>query len=207
TSELTAEVRPESLKFFARDAAVEEGTVTVRRGAVEAPTRARYTLLLVREEGNWKLANLRETPAPEADLSDLAWLIGEWKSSAGEGAEIHTTYSWTPSKKFIRVDFDIKERDRSFAGTQIIGRDPATDTIHSWTFEADGGIGEADWSRDGENWELAADGTLADGSTLTEKNILTRINDDTFTWQSVDRELDESELPALPPVKVTRVKK
>lgn len=204
--EIAAEVRPQSLKFFSNDSAIEEGTVTIRRGAAEAATRAHYTVLVVREDGQWKLANLRETAADEASLDDLEWLIGEWKSGSGEGAEIRTKYSWTPSKKFIRADFTVKEKDRQFSGTQIIGVDPASDTIRSWTFEADGGIGEADWSRDGDNWELAADGTLADGSTLTETNILSRVNDDTFTWQSVDRELDDAELPELPPVKVTRIK-
>lgn len=206
TPEIEAEVRPESLKFFSNDSAVEEGTVTVRRGAAEAATHAHYSVLVVREDGQWKLANLRETPSDDASLNDLEWLIGEWKSGAGEGAEIRTTYSWTPSKKFIRADFAIKEKDREFTGTQIIGRDPATDTIRSWTFEADGGVGEADWSHDGDHWELAADGTLDDGSTLTETNILRRINKDNFTWQSVDRQLDDAELPELAPVKVTRVK-
>ncbi len=67
-------------------------------------------------------------------------------------------------------------------------------------------MGEADWSRDGDHWVLDADGTLPDGRTLTETNILRRVDDDTFTWQSVDRLLDDSELPDLAPVKVTRVK-
>ncbi len=206
TPEIQAEVRPKSLKFFSNDSAVEEGEVTVRRGAAEDATHAHYSVLVVREDGQWKLANLRETPGEEASLSDLSWLIGEWKSGAGEGTEIRTTYAWTPSKKFIRADFSIKVKDREVHGTQIIGRDPASDTIRSWTFEADGGVGESDWSHDGDHWEVAADGTLADGSTLTETNILRRIDNDTFTWQSVDRQLDDKDLPELAPVKVTRVK-
>jgi hypothetical protein len=84
--------------------------------------------------------------------------------------------------------------------------DPATGALHTWTFEADGGVGEADWNRDGDHWVLDAAGTSSDGRQLTETNILRRVNDDTFTWQSVDRTLDDNTIPDLPPVKVTRVK-
>ena len=92
------------------------------------------------------------------------------------------------------------------SGTQVIGVDPATGELHSWTFEADGGVGEADWSRDGDHWVLDAAGTLTDGGTLTETNVLRRINDDTLTWQSVDRLLDDETIPDLAPVKVSRIK-
>jgi hypothetical protein len=77
---------------------------------------------------------------------------------------------------------------------------------HSWTFEANGGIGEADWNRDDEHWVLKAAGTLSNGSTLKETNVLRRINDDTFTWQSVNRTLNGRPLADLPPVKIARIK-
>src|SRR5262249_40894823 len=137
---------------------------------------------------------------------DLAWLIGQWKSASGEGAEIRTTYSWEANKKFIRAQFTLQEETIAFGGTQIIGVDPSSGMIHSWTFEAGGGVGEADWQPDGDHWVLDAAGTRPDGRTLTETNILRRINDDTITWQSVDRKLDDSDIPDLAPVKVTRIK-
>jgi len=82
----------------------------------------------------------------------------------------------------------IKEKNLALSGNQVIGVDPATGLLHSWTFESDGGVGEADWSRDGDHWVLDADGTLADGRSLTETNVLRRVNEDTFTWQSVEVE-------------------
>jgi hypothetical protein len=36
--------------------------------------------------------------------------------------------------------------------------------------------------------------------------VLRRINDDTVTWQSVDRFFGDEEIPDLAPVKVTRIK-
>jgi len=206
TPEVKAEVHPESLRFLSRDSAIEEGTVTVRRGPTEPATKARYSTFFVREDGRWRLAQLIESAGDEASIEDLEWLVGEWKSTSGQGAEIRTTYSWAPSKKFIHAQFTVKEKELALSGFQVIGVDPARDGIHSWTFEADSGIGEADWSPDGDHWVLGATGTLADGGALTETNILRRVNDDTFTWQSIDRRLDDAELPDLAPVKVTRVK-
>ena len=100
----------------------------------------------------------------------------------------------------------VAETERTFAGTQIIGLNPATAAIHSWTFEASGGVAEATWTRDGDDWILAVTGTLPEGGSLTQTNVLRRINDDTFTWQSVERMVGDAPLADLPPVKVTRVK-
>lgn len=204
--EVQAQVEPESLRFVATNSAIEEGIVTVRRGAAEAANRAHYTALFVREDGQWRLAQLTESAADVDAVGDLAWLIGEWKSLSGEGAEIHTTYSWDANKKFIQVRFAVKEKVAAYSGIQVIGLDPATGGLRSWTFEATGGVAEADWERDGDHWVLEMTGTLVDGRKLTQTNILRRINEDTFTWQSVERKLDDADVPDLPPVKVTRVK-
>jgi uncharacterized protein (TIGR02246 family) len=206
TPEVTAEVRPEPIRFLSNDAAIEEGTATVRRGRVEPASHTRYRALLLREGGRWLLAELHESPGPGPSVDDLDWLVGEWKSASGQGAAIHTTYAWAPNHKFLQVRFTIEEKALSLTGNQVIGVDPADGAIHSWTFEADGGVGESEWHRDGDHWVLDAAGTLADGRTLTETNILRRVSDDTFTWQSIDRSLDDATLPDLPPVKVTRVK-
>ncbi|MDB5336237.1 MAG: hypothetical protein JWN70_1856 [Planctomycetaceae bacterium] len=206
TPEVQAELQPSALRFISKDSAIEEGLVTIRHGATESPTHANYTAFLVREEDRWRLAILSETPNRAESISDLNWLVGEWKTTGTGGAEIRTSYSWDANKKFIHAQFSIKEGERAFSGKQVIGVDPATGAIHSWTFEANGGIGEADWSRDGDHWLLDAGGTLPDGRTLKESNILRRVNDDTFTWQSTNRLLDDNEVADLAPVKVTRIK-
>src|SRR5262249_48017871 len=53
TPEVAAEVRPEPVRFLSNDAAVEEGTATVRRGRVEPDSHTRYRALLLREGGHW----------------------------------------------------------------------------------------------------------------------------------------------------------
>ena len=67
-------------------------------------------------------------------------------------------------------------------------------------------MGEADWIRDGDHWVLDAVGTQPDGRTLKESNILRSVNDDTITFQSTNRQLEDQDIADLAPVKVTRVK-
>ena len=206
TPEVTAEIAPDNLRFLSDNAAIDEGVVRVQRGPTDTASVARYSAFLVRKDGPWQVAMMSESPIfYDAAMSDLDWLIGTWKSTSGSGAEIETTYAWDAAQTFIRMEFRIQETNLAASGTQIIGLDPASGMIHSWTFEANGGIGEADWTRDGDHWVLDAAGTLADGSTLTETNVLRRIDENTFTWQSVDRTLDGAELADLAPVKVSRV--
>lgn len=207
TPEVKAKLRSESLRFVGNDSAIDEGLVTIHRGPVTPATSAQYSALLVREDGRWRVAQLQESPpADAASVEELSWLIGEWQASKADGAEIRTTYSWLPGKKFIQVQFSIQESALSLSGSQIIGVDPATGALRSWTFEADGGVGEAEWNRDGNHWVLDVTGTLNDGRTLTETNVLRRVNEDTLTWQSVGRRLDDVEIPDLAPVKVTRLR-
>jgi hypothetical protein len=53
-------------------------------------------------------------------------------------------------KSFIRVQFTIRQKDQTVSGFQMIGKDPASRELRSWTFESAGGFGEATWSRDGK---------------------------------------------------------
>ena len=103
--------------------------------------------------------------------------------------------------------FTIRQKDRTLSGFQMIGIDPGSKELRSWTFESEGGFGEATWSRDGKKWVLDSAGRLTDGSTMAATNILTPLDQDSFTWQAVKRSIDGEEVDDLPPVKVTRVKR
>lgn len=208
TPELTSDVLAGEVRFLAKDTAVAEGKVGVQRGPAQPMTHAKYTALLVREQGKWRMAKFSESAVEESSLQELSWLEGEWKSAAGEKTEIRTVYTWSPNRKFLHVQFTIKGQDKglTLAGQQIIGIHPATQQLHSWIFEADGGVGEGSWARDDDHWTVQANGILADGSELNQTNVLRRVNSDVFTWQSVYRSLNGDELADLPPVKVVRVK-
>jgi uncharacterized protein (TIGR02246 family) len=199
-----AEIKQESLRFPSKDTAVEEGYFTVRVGKAE-PTTSRYSALHVREGGKWLMALVREWPGESTSLRDLEWLIGSWEAKR-DGTEVHTTYEWLWDKSFIRADFTIRQKSRTLRGFQMIGKDANSDSLRSWTFESEGGFGEATWARDGKKWVLDSAGRLADGSTLAAAIILVPLDRNSFTWQAVERSRDGEEVADLPPVKVTRVR-
>jgi len=202
---LKAEVESESIRFISRDSAIEEGHFKVRTGKKEEQTQSRYSVLHVREGDKWLMAVVREWPSQGISLRDLDWLVGTW-SAKRNGVEVISTYEWDKNKVYLNGRFTIKEKDGSTSGTKRIAKDPSTGFLRSWTFENDGEFGEATWSRDGTKWIVEASGVLTDGSTMTATNILVRIDDDNFTWQTLNRVLNDTELPDVAPIKVTRVK-
>src|SRR5581483_8873398 len=147
----------------------------------------------------------REWPGEGLSVPDLEWLVGTWEAKKG-GAAVNARYEWTPNKTFIRSHFSITEGGETQSGMQMIGKMPSTGGLHMWTFEDSGGIGDSDITRDGKRWVIAARGSTADGRVLTATNIMTPIDADTFTWQSVERTMDGEPLPDVPPIKVVRVK-
>lgn len=195
----------ESIRFTSRDTALEDGAMTITRPG-ESPETVQYHILYVREDGKWLISIIKEWPDEETELSDLDWLIGSW-SAKREDAEIATTYEWMGSKAFIRATIHIREKERTLTAMQIIGIDPATGVIRTWTFEHDGGFGEGFCERDGHNWVFQNVATLSDGSILEATNILVPVDRDTITWQPIDLTIDGIQFGNLPPMKVTRVGK
>lgn len=204
----TAEGTSESIRFIGKDAAVEEGTFSVRPKQGPAAT-SRYSALFVRQEGKWLMATLKEWDAEEdnlANVEDLAWLVGTWE---GQGPEVKatTSYAWDEGKNFLNVKYSVvglKDGKTLSSGSQVIGVDPASGEIHGWTFDSAGGVGEATWTWDGTRWQIESHGTLADGSTSSALNLLTPAGKDAFTWRSVQRTQNGESLPDLSPVKVQR---
>jgi len=166
---------------------------------------SKYSILHVCEAGQWRVAVLREWPREGSSLRDLDWLVGTWVAKR-EDTEVRTTYQWWAQKAFLRMDITITQADHTTTGFQMIARDAATGRIRSWTFDSDGNFGEATWTHDGKKWTQDSAGVLENGSVLSATNILTRLDDDAFTFQSVERTVNGEEAADIPPIRVTRVK-
>jgi len=123
-----------------------------------------------------------------------------------DDAEVQTTYEWFGSKSFIKAQFTVRAKDKTLSGMQIIGTDPDSGDLRTWTFEAEGGFGEGTCTRDGNKWVFEMSTTLSDGSVLEATNILVEVDKNTFTWQPVNLAVDGEQYGELAPVKVTRVK-
>lgn len=194
----------ESIRFPSKDTAIEEGHFLVRADKLQN-SASKYSVLHVREGGKWLMAVVREWPAAGASIRDLDWLIGTWAAKRDD-AEVNTTYEWWGEKNFIRVNFSIKTKGKSITGFQMIGKDASTGGIRSWAFDPDGSFGEATWTREGKKWLQEAAAVLPDGSVHAATHIITQIDQDSFTFQSVERTNNGEAAPDIAPIKVMRVK-
>ena len=66
-------------------------------------------------------------------------------------------------------------------------------------------MGRELWSQSGQRWTIEASSTLRDGGTSLATNILMKLDDNTFSWQSVERSLNGDLLPDTAIVRVKRV--
>lgn len=198
-------IEPHSLDFPSRDTAIEDGVMTITTAADDGEShKIEYQILYVREDGKWYLASVREWHIEKTGLEDLAWLIGTWAAKQPQ-AEIHTTYEWFGNKSFIIGRFSVREKDTTVTGMQVIGTDPTTGELRTWTFEFDGGFGEGTCVRDGKQWIFETETALTDTRVMAASNILVRVDKNTFTWQPVNLMIDGEQISDLPPVKVVRV--
>jgi hypothetical protein len=166
----------------------------------------------VKRDGQWLLDSVRETVLPEAPnapshyehLKELEWMIGEWIDQ-DDNATVHTVCEWTANRNFLTRSFTVSVKDRvEMAGTQVIGWDPAAQRIREWVFDSHGGFAQGVWSRKGNQWIVKASGVLQDGKKASGVRIITYVDDDTCTVQSISREVDGELLPDVEEFTVVR---
>ena len=203
------EVSVESVDFVSPNVAIENGTARVIRPNAE-PVETNYTAVNIKRDGKWLLDRIseEEPPAPPPSsyehLKELEWMIGSWIDQ-DEDATVQTDCDWTKNQNFINRSFAVVVGDQvDMAGMQIIGWDPVAKQIRSWIFDSDGGFAEGKWTRKGDRWLIQQSGTLPDGSRTSAVNIITRVDDNSFTWQSIQRDVNGDVLPNVDEVLVVR---
>jgi uncharacterized protein (TIGR02246 family) len=196
----------QSVRFLGRDTAVETGLSRVQLPGPTLPSSSHYRALHVREDGRWYVALIEERGAGEDKLVDLDWLVGAWDMKSKD-REVRLTFAWDENKARLLCQVARKEGGKfTSSAKQVIGLDPQRGQLRSWTFDDDGGHGQALWFRDGHQWVQDAIGVLPDGTPTSATNILKRINDDEFTWRSVGRTVAGESVPDREVVTATRVK-
>jgi uncharacterized protein (TIGR02246 family) len=196
------------IRFVTPDVAVEEGRVRVI-SPKETPSESTYIAIQVKQAGQWKLDSVRETELPEAPpptspLGELQWLVGDWVDQSAE-ATADASVTWTKNKTFLSYAFKASVPGiDDLEGTQVIGWDPAAGTIRSWMFDSDGGFGEGTWSKKDNHWIVKFSQVLPDGRKASATNIYSLVDGNTFTWQSIGRQVGGKFLPNVGPVKLVR---
>jgi len=203
----TVELQTDNLRFPSAHSAVSEVTLRLKNDQGQVIASSWRNTLLVREDGQWKVALVQEWDRDNSlddSLKDLEWLIGTWRMDTKD-RDVTTTYEWDENKAFIRGKYTVKQGDKvTESGTQILGQDHAEGGIRSWVFQSDGGFGDGLWTRDGKNWTVDFGGVTPDGKKLSATVNYVRVDGDTFTWQSVQQTVNGQPIADTKPIKVTK---
>ncbi len=200
-----------SLRFVTPDVAIEDGTTEVISPDGAPPSRARYTIVHVKKDGQWLLGSVRDAPfAPPGNyehLRTLEWIIGDWAGETDKGEVDRLSVTWDEQQNFLNATFTTTIRNISVGSARHwVGWDPEAKRVRSWIFDATGGFGEGSWAQNGKQWALKTASVLQDGKKAAATYVLTPVDADTFTLQSRDRSVDGNKLPDGKEIRMKRVK-
>jgi uncharacterized protein (TIGR02246 family) len=200
-----------SVRVARPDLALEDGVTEVIPPNGGPPSAARYSVVYVKQDGEWYLESVREAiavPPSNADLlQDLAFLVGDWEQESDKGGGSTSSYSWAAQGNFLVNNFDVTLQDVPVgSGTQWIGWDQAEKKVRAWSFFFNGGFAEGVWNKDGDNnYKINVHATMRDGKKASATNIFTKIDPDHFSIQLVDRKIDGKALPDDKAITMRRV--
>jgi uncharacterized protein (TIGR02246 family) len=208
-SGLKLEVNVASVQFVSPNVAIEQGTTKLLSPNAE-PEEIEYSAVNVKRDGKWLLDRVTDkskevAPSHYEQLKVLEWMVGSWTADAANtGADVALDCNWTKNRNFLTRSFKISIGNDSFSGMQIIGWDAAAKTIRSWTFDANGTFSEATWQQRGGRWFIRNRGTLPDGSSAAMINVMKPVDENSFTWQTIERTAGSELLPNIDEILIVR---
>lgn len=203
------EITIKNIEFPSPNEAIENGMMKVIIDDQE-PLQMAYKTDYVKENGQWLIQALREVELQKPtsnfeQLKDLAWMVGKWKDS-DDNVDILFDNQWDKYKNFITQHFNVKIYGHDdIEGKQIIAWDAVKNVIRSWVFDSDGGFGEGTWEKEDNSWYASMHYTLSDGRVASSKNIYTPLDNQSYIFASVEREVDGEILPNMDPITVQKV--
>jgi uncharacterized protein (TIGR02246 family) len=208
---LQLESKLQEIQFLTPDVARVEGQTRLSTPTGDATEFTRFSSLLVKRDEKWLLAEIREYPAPVADVSsydrlkELEWMVGDWVDES-ESVKSSSSVHWTDNNSFLIRTYQVEVKgEKATSGKVIIGWDPQTGQIKSWLFDSNGGHGEGLWTRTGEKeWIVKAHGVLRDGQPTSATQIHTVLNKDSVKASSIDRIIGGQIAPDIADVVMVR---
>lgn len=189
----------DSLRLLSGSKAIEDGRTMVDPPPAGSPAIGKYTVIHVKVDGRWLMSTVRdsrvETPSTYAKVADLEFLIGVWTAEEN-GVKSESVCRWVSNKSFVQRTYTVTHVDgTTVSGVQMIGWNAGEGHVQSWDFSPDGGHAVGIWSpRDG-GWMAEVRGVTGDGVSTAAINLLTRLDDSAYVWQSIDRTLGGKALP------------
>jgi uncharacterized protein (TIGR02246 family) len=192
-SNYTLQATIDRIRLITADVAQAEGVARLV-APKEATIANQFVALLARQSDAWKIAEIRDYPAPAGGvtpserLKELEWMVGEWIDES-EDAKVSSTVRWGLGKGYLVRDYSIQVKgEPETSGLMIIAWDPQVQQIKSWIFNADGSRGEGSWTRATESqWVVKAHGSTADGQPTSATQVISLVNKDAIKTSSIDR--------------------
>ncbi len=189
----------DSVRLLSADTAIEDGRSVVELSPVGPPAIGRYTAVHVKVQGKWLMASVREAAvelsAAEQSAADLEWLIGTWVAEE-HGNKSESVCRWVAGKSFVQRTYTTTMFDGTqTSGIQMIGWNPEGGHVQSWDFSSTGGHAVGVWSAEEGGWTSEIRGVTSDGVPTTSVNVLRRLDDDAYVWQSLNRTVGGMALP------------
>jgi uncharacterized protein (TIGR02246 family) len=183
------DIHHSSIRFITDDVALEDADFETPASNGAAPIKGHFTALWVRQNGNWKLASLKENrtsaaPSCDDELASLGVFTGEWTGQSDQGT-IHISSKWDATKKFLHRDFSLTGGKSPVSGTQEIGWDPISHHIKSWMFIDDGSVSKGLWSLEGTVWMEVSTRTFADGRLSKATQTYKLPDKNTIVWKLI----------------------
>jgi uncharacterized protein (TIGR02246 family) len=189
----------DSVRMLNDDTAIEEGRAALDPLPVGAAESAKYTAVHIKQDGKWQMASVYESsaaaPSAAGKLDSLDWLVGTW-SAEERGVTTHVDCRWLPNKTFLLRKYTVTAADGTkSSGVQLIGLEPRTGQIISSGFNSDGSRTMGNWMPQAKGWAIDAIGQTANGADTHAINLLTKLDDNAYSWQSLGRSAAGQALP------------
>jgi len=201
-------LQTESARLVTPEVLLERGLSTLISPAGTSEFN-RYAVTYVKKGDDWLITEVSEAALPGANaatqaLGEIAWMVGSWKDNS-PGITVETHADWTKQNHFLRRSFSVtRTGQNTVEGTEVIGYDPVKGRLRSWIFDSEGGFGEGAWTQEGNRWLVNTKATAPDGSQSSSQHIITKIDDNKYTWESINRVRDGEVLPNLEKIEVVR---
>jgi hypothetical protein len=146
-------------------------------------------------------------PSNYEHLRVLEWIVGNWSAESETGEAEHLSLSLTESQNFIVGTFKQTVKGVSVGeATHWIGWDPRTKRIRSWIFDAAGGFGEGEWTKEDGKWIMKTTSVQQDGKPAAMTIHLGPVDANTIRLQGTNRNVDGQTLPDTKEFQLKRVK-
>jgi uncharacterized protein (TIGR02246 family) len=202
----TISLEVKELRFLTKEVAREDGVAKVTMPDASEEV-SRYSVLYVKQRGEWLQQEVRDYPQVDTQLSQspvtetehpikkLDWMIGDWVDESPEAIVTHSC-KYVLNERFILREYSAKYAGEAASeGVHIIGFDPLTLQYKSWGFDAEGSYGHAVWTKSEEGWVIKMNGVLGDGTPVSATQLMTMINKGAIRLSSVERTLGNMAQP------------